>query len=520
MPQLHEKLRLSRITTMKCIDFKLRGFARQAVALIFCLLASSLSSNAAEQEAAKSTYVFKETPLAKIPSSAQSGELKVSPDNQHIAVALQRNGVWSMCRDGVEAREYEEIRDLLWSPDSQHLSFVCRKSGRLRVVMDGKEGQVYKEIANGCQVFSPNSEHFAYIVRDNSKWIVVRDGKEGKEYDHIGKTGMFFSPDSQHLVYAVLQHQEACMVMDGKELLKNDGMGPISFSSDSKHLGYVVPAGERWWVVLDEKQREFHSVQTNGVIFSPDGQRLAFCAAPLNDKFRVYVDDKESTNWDFIGLGLLKFSPDSRRIAFAGRKGSEWFAEIDGVESKAYDGIMSESLVFSSNSQHVAFAALRGKKWLVVQDGREGKEYDGIVAQSLAFSPDSQHLAYFAGRDGKITFVFDSKETELSAVGSQKIAFSSDGQGSQLSCCVRIIGLQSQRLFQMEYRLIVSSFSDQGRSGKFLLVLGNQESQPYDQFMLSGTDANIFKSRSVIASRTDGKGNYEFMRLTAELPHP
>jgi hypothetical protein len=307
-------------------------------------------------------------------------------------------------------------------------------------------------------------------------------------------------------------------------------MGPISFSSDSKHLAYVVPAGEHWWVVLDEKQREFHSVQTNGVIFSPDGQRVAFCAAPVNDKFRVYVDDKESTNWDFIGLGLLKFSPDSRRVGFAGRKGSEWLAEIDGVESKAYDGIMSDSLVFSSNSQHVAFAALRGKKWLVVEDGKEGKEDDGIVSQSLMFSPDSLHLAYFAGRDGKITFVFDSQETELSAVGSQKIAFSADSRhhafvaGAGGAWHVVVDGKDGRNYEGM----VVSPFAFTpegeigyigGRSGKFLLVLGNQESQPYDQFMLSGPDANIFKSRSVIASRTDGKGNYEFMRLTAELPH-
>jgi len=54
------------------------------------------------------------------------------------------------------------------------------------------------------------------------------------------------------------------------------------------------------------------------------------------------------------------------------------FVVVDGKEGKEYDGIVAGSLKFSPDSKHLAYVAVRGEKRFVVVDGKEGKEYDGI----------------------------------------------------------------------------------------------------------------------------------------------
>jgi len=96
----------------------------------------------------------------------------------------------------------------------------------------------------------------------------------------------------------------------------------------------------------------------------------------------------------------LKVSPDSKRVAYVGRKGDKLFVVVNGEEGKGYDDIGFGSLIFSPDSKRVAYEAREGNKWFVVVDGEEGKRYDGIGVDTLIFSPDSKRVAYMA-REGK-----------------------------------------------------------------------------------------------------------------------
>jgi len=109
----------------------------------------------------------------------------------------------------------------------------------------------------------------------------------------------------------------------------------------------------------------------------------------------------------------FKVSPDSKRLAYAIRRGNKWLVVVDGVEGKEYEAVPDQipvgagDPVFSPDSQHVAYMAVSGNKRFVVVDGHEGPPFEDIGRQSLVFSPDSTHGAYIAAREQKWFVVLD-----------------------------------------------------------------------------------------------------------------
>jgi hypothetical protein len=104
----------------------------------------------------------------------------------------------------------------------------------------------------------------------------------------------------------------------------------------------------------------------------------------------------EGREYDGIGKDTVVFSPDSKRVAYAARRGSMWVVVVDGVEGKAYYGIATP--VFSPDSRRVAYEARRGDKQLVVVDGAEGKEYQGFLKGSRLVFDRPRQLHTLAGR--------------------------------------------------------------------------------------------------------------------------
>jgi roadblock/LC7 domain-containing protein len=147
--------------------------------------------------------------------------------------------------------------------------------------------------------------------------------------------------------------------------------------------------------------------QVRDLITSPDGQRVAYVARKRPNRDVVVVDRVEGREYDGIGYGCLRFSPNGTRVSYVATKGREAVMVCDGVEGPEYDGV--EWPVFSPDSKRVAYEAHRGGKWLVFLDGVEGREYpvrkwEGPIMTfnsptnetRLIFSPDGKHLAYAA----------------------------------------------------------------------------------------------------------------------------
>ncbi len=116
-----------------------------------------------------------------------------------------------------------------------------------------------------------------------------------------------------------------------------------------------------------------------------------------------------------IGFGAimesLAVSPDSKRMAYAARRGDKLLVIVDGAEGKPYDGIGEGSLTFSPDSKRVAYMAKREGKWVVIVDGVEGKTYNGFLRGSRLVFDDTRSLHGLAYR-GRELFRVDIRIVE------------------------------------------------------------------------------------------------------------
>lgn len=120
----------------------------------------------------------------------------------------------------------------------------------------------------------------------------------------------------------------------------------------------------------------------------------------------VILDGKRGPTYDGIAIGALAFSPDSRHLAYAARRGKYWRVVADGREAAPFEGIAS--LTFSANSAHLAYAAQLGNTWRAVIDGRAGPAFDALLANTLTFGGDAgTHVGYVATRGAAYHAVID-----------------------------------------------------------------------------------------------------------------
>ncbi len=151
-------------------------------------------------------------------------------------------------------------------------------------------------------------------------------------------------------------------------------------------------------VVVDGKAFGPYSDVTRP-IFSRDGVRFAFAAAPRRDSFLVVVDGQPSQEYEGVGGGPT-FSEDGRHIAFVRATKRDGFAIVDGVPSQSWKYIWTEQSFFAPDGSHVAYAARNNAGWAVILDG---KRLDETAAEGI----HSVHLLsggtvlYVADRKGK-----------------------------------------------------------------------------------------------------------------------
>jgi hypothetical protein len=164
--------------------------------------------------------------------------------------------------------------------------------------------------------------------------------------------------------------------------------------------------------------------------FSPDGSRIAYAGKRGKDWY-VVLDGRE--HGPYGGRpSHLQFSPDSRRDAWAVHAGAAVLefvidGKVNGPFEPALNSIysMTPDLAFSPDSRRVAFRARmrEGGKTVerIVVDGNTGPPFRFVGRPH--FSPDSQHLAYWARQDGadRLQLMVDDKPVAQSAKGSAEV---------------------------------------------------------------------------------------------------
>lgn len=218
------------------------------------------------------------------------------------------------------------------------------------------------------------------------------------------------------------------------ELRNGADLSTLVIAPNGQHVAYRVRSGFKQAVVLDnEEGRYYNSIAKDTIRFSADSRRLAYVARSpggflSREKSVVVVDGQEEEKYDWICRRGPVFSPNSRTAFYGAALGGKWFmASGQDKSSMHYDDISGDSPNFSPDSGRIAYKGLRNGLWRVIVDEREGKPYHGIAAGGVFFSPDSRRVAYGARLGGDRFIVVDGAEEKRYPYSwSEDLVFSPD----------------------------------------------------------------------------------------------
>ncbi len=212
------------------------------------------------------------------------------------------------------------------------------------------------------------------------------------------------------------------------------GFDSLAMTPDFRNIALTGPSGSRMSGFLDgHAGGKYDEVLTVPPVVSADGRRWAYAARRGSQWFAV-VDGKEYGPYDRFSRFSqgtssnnrplefqptprwpIVFSPDSKHFAFIADKGNATIAVEDGKEISVPGNVVIESgLLFSKQGDHLVFVTrdTAGRWSAVVMDGIAGPRYETIYWPR--FSDDGHHLVYVAMKTPlKYTVVEDGKEGPL-----------------------------------------------------------------------------------------------------------
>jgi Tol biopolymer transport system component len=294
-------------------------------------------------------------------------------DAKHVLVILNPNGGEPVIRDLPDLGDRDADAVVL-SADLKHVAHIAASGdGSVAVMVDGKASEKFS--AAEKPVFSADGKRCGFLAKgatngngDLEEWIVVDGNKAGPFHDLSSFT---FSPDSQH--YAAIRGATG-------------GGGPVMPAMPGSTVA------DKAGVIVDGKLIAGSYDAVNApLVFSPDGQRLAF--ATDTSAGRAWIVDGQPQP-PFQNVHALKFSADSRHFAYGAESAAGDIVVLDGKPGPTVRDVANDfALTFSPDSNHLAYVGVdaQGAK-VPMLDGNAIGSPSRSSSPVLAFSPDSKHL--------------------------------------------------------------------------------------------------------------------------------
>jgi hypothetical protein len=241
-------------------------------------------------------------------------------------------------------------------------------------------------------------------LNDNNAAPVIPQGGWKEQYIHIARSGKRAARAAGRCrANAYLEHRQrltapGCIRHRG---ISNQGgiMRRLTLLGIAVMAGLCVgTATVRASITTDDVGPVPAATQIAYVAMSPDCSHLAM-VSKLGGKAELYIDGKATTAADEIPF--VVYAPDSKAMACIAVTGGRVSVVRDGVAGQPYDKVPHDSLRFSPEGQHLYYAGLRGADWYAVLDGKEHAA-NSKQPQQVVFSGDSRHLIYvIEDGDGK-----------------------------------------------------------------------------------------------------------------------
>jgi hypothetical protein len=116
--------------------------------------------------------------------------------------------------------------------------------------------------------------------------------------------------------------------------ISDHGMGEkLVFSESGRGVAYRAKKGGLVNIVHNGKAGKFYK-NTDFLVLSADGQRVAYGAEIDNDKWCMVVDGIEGMTFDSIGIP--RFSRDGRHVLYDAKVGEQWHLVVDNKKSEGH----------------------------------------------------------------------------------------------------------------------------------------------------------------------------------------
>ena len=307
----------------------------------------------------------------------------ISPSGAHVAVMAEEGPSWYMFLDGVKSPPYLSL-------DRREVAFVADKlvyaaqttDQKWHMVVNDNPGPAYDAFGQVMPSdrhlqLSENDQHYAFIGRNGGNSVAVVDGVPGTPRPNVGSSGL------HNLVIA-----------------SNGRVAYLGYAGSGAHAS--EPSREPLFVGNQEVSPETRPFATISpatrtqigvkVVLSPDGKRFAY-AKPVPGGIAAIIDGKQSLAYDAIGV--MEFSPDSRRAFFVGVKNTiDNFVVIDGQEMPGQHTV--KDFVFSQNGSRFGYEGYGQLGFTMVVDGKPSGKFLNVIDNSLAFSEDGKRSVYAA----------------------------------------------------------------------------------------------------------------------------
>jgi WD40 repeat protein len=322
----------------------------------------------------------------------------------------------------------------LISQSGAHIACVTVDANNLsHVFLDGAKSQDYRTVDLGQVAFVGENLVYAAQTGDD-KWHMFVNNKPGPAYDSV--KSLELSDDNRHYAFiGGMNGGNSVVVADGVPGTPRPGGGlgihglVIASNGRVAYLGYTLnrnhdPSSESLFVgdqqispVTSPITSTFKTGAARSdvkVVFSPDGKKFAY-AKPVPGGIAAVIDGKQSIAYD--GIGLIQFSPDSRRAFFVGNKNVIGnFVVIDGQEMSGQN--LVKNFVFSQDGSRFGYEAYDGQLgFSMVVDGKQSGRFWNLIEKSLSFSSDGKHSVYAACTQyGKCQVIEDGTTTNVSGL--------------------------------------------------------------------------------------------------------
>jgi hypothetical protein len=266
-----------------------------------------------------------------------------------------------MVLNGKRAAAHWDVGPPVFNPVKNEVSYRARDSGAVTeptayIIAAGVAQKKYYAVTD--PVFSPDGSRLAYSAMPvgSNKWVVVIDGHETPEkYDFVNSIN--FSSDSKHIAYVVMLSQSQVPIIDGKIGQAAKFLDPIVFSTDGSTYGYVANTviaqgakeqNESSVIIGGIEKAHYKDARAFGPAFGPQGQ----FSYVLREGVRSFLITDSAKVGPYLGTGFPVYSPNGSHIAYGAVDGISQTLRviIDGQASAAVSSMtvprfLSDSVV-------------------------------------------------------------------------------------------------------------------------------------------------------------------------------